>query len=87
MPICHGFILIWSQGPPGPTNSSTRRVLRDKSLGLVPQIQTSLNSLDKSQILVPATRFLTNMTSSHDETCPRDLLVPSCVPTFSNCHT
>ena len=44
---------------PGP-EEFTRSVLRNKSQGLVPKIQTSLNSWDWSQpdqALVPATRF------------------------------
>jgi len=35
----------------------------------------------RDQILVPATRFCGKLASSHNGTCPHNLL-PSCVPTF-----
>ena len=59
----------------------TRSVLKNKSLGLVPKIQTGLNSWDLSQgpKLVPATRFRSK--NGQFTRCDQSQgLVPSCVP-------
>ena len=62
----------------------TRSVLRNKSQGLVPKLQTTLNKSPRSLRL----ELKAKMASSHDGTCPRDFFQglvagtgPSCLPT------
>ena len=69
----------------------TRTVQRNKSLGLVPKLQTGLSSWDRRRDQSWSLRqdFEAKMASSQDGTCPRDLCKdqsqgrgPSCVPTL-----